>query len=85
MKNQQEPVVSIDAQVAHEGPDGRLIWSQGETQVYTAGGLDPCRFDAQIVSRFIGLAANWAAGTKTFKGVKLARALRELLKEWEEL
>lgn len=83
MRHTQDPVVTIEAQVAHENSEGRLVWSQGETQIYTAGGLDPCRFDAQIVARFIEIAAGWAAGTKTFKGVKLARALRELLKEWE--
>lgn len=83
IQQSQEPVICLEAGEAREDTDGRLIWTEGNYHILTRDGLDPRRFDAQIVARHIDIAANWAAGLDGKKGGKLAKKLRKLLKKWE--
>jgi ribosomal protein S16 len=83
IQQSQEPVICVEAGEAREDSDGRLIWVEGNYHILTRDGLDPRRFDAQIVVRHIDIAANWAAGLETKKGAKLAKKLRKLLKKLE--
>lgn len=83
IQQSREPVICVEAGEAREDTDGRLIWVEGNYHILSRDGLDPRRFDVQIVARHLDIAANWAAGLDGKKGAKLAKKLLRLLKKWE--
>lgn len=83
VQQSDEPVICVEAGEAREDSDGRLVWVEGNYHILSRDGMDPRRFDAQIVARHLDIAANWANGLGSKKGAKLAKKLRKLLKKWE--
>lgn len=78
-----EPVILVEAGEARDDGTGRLLWSHGNLLVSTDGEADPRRYDAQIVALRLSQAAAWAGGMGSKRGLKLARKLNKLLKQWE--